>query len=446
MSKIVFTILILSLSFQSYSHAKKQNVIIIVIDTLAANHLQSYGYYRKTAPYINSFGKKSILFKNAYTNASYTLPSHATLFTGVFPNLHNITSLFKKNTLPKKYKTIFEILKKKDYQTSAFFREKKELSRKFGFFRGVDYFSLYDAFDPAHSQRVKKWFNKQNHEQKSFIAFMHTNLVHTPYLSTNKELQLFTNKNYKGQIIGDSEKFIEYLKKKEVQKKRKQDKINEKLIYKNHFFSKNNPKSKYMHGKNIWKSMVKYYNPTDDQRLKNLYDANILFLDKQLEKFFTFFNKLEISKNTIIILTSDHGETFNKNGLYYHANLYKDVLHIPLMLKIPNLKPKIIKQDVQLADIVPTILTLLSIKDSKVSGVSLYPLIKNIKTENIHQHIISYSVNHSLSILNQKYKFIYYPQQLNETYNRIKDSKEEKNITNKVNTNYFLQLAKKQLY
>src|SRR3989344_4435924 len=69
---------------------KDCNVILVLLDTLGTNHLPCYGYERDTAPILCAFAKENVMFQNAYSNATWTLPSHVSAFTGLYPETHNV--------------------------------------------------------------------------------------------------------------------------------------------------------------------------------------------------------------------------------------------------------------------------------------------------------------------------------------------------------------------
>src|SRR5690606_19237637 len=116
-SKIILLILtLLIISSCAYywisksTHSKKYNLVIISLDTLRADRLGAYGYDKfPTSPNIDQFAAKSVVFEDAISVSSWTLPTHMTLFTGLYPSTHGVK--FSKNTLTPKYKLLAEVLK-----------------------------------------------------------------------------------------------------------------------------------------------------------------------------------------------------------------------------------------------------------------------------------------------------------------------------------------------
>jgi arylsulfatase A-like enzyme len=97
---------------------RKPNLLFIVLDTLRRDHLGSYGYNRPTSPQLDAFASRSTLFKRAIAPAQWTVPSHASMFTGTYPQTHHVTQA--NSQLSGAHPTLAEILSAADYQTVAF--------------------------------------------------------------------------------------------------------------------------------------------------------------------------------------------------------------------------------------------------------------------------------------------------------------------------------------
>ncbi len=149
-----------------------------------------------------------------------------------------------------------------------------------------------------------------------------------------------------------------------------------------------------------------------------IYDLEIAFVDSQIKKIFNYLNW---SKNTLIIITADHGEEFFEHGKIGHGySLYKEVLNIPLIIYYPNIIPKNEKYyaNVSNIDIFPTIINILNLKPTNaIYGKSLLPIIKNknkyANQRYIFSHLISpkYFLKSSkiISIIHKNYHYIHYP-------------------------------------
>jgi arylsulfatase A-like enzyme len=128
------------------------------------------------------------------------------------------------------------------------------------------------------------------------------------------------------------------------------------------------------HPSNIYADTIRL-NTTDKDidELINSYDNGIYFIDHQITEFFYELEKKGLLKNTIIIITSDHGEELYEHNGFLHGAFYDHTIHIPLIIKIPNLTKKIQIQDLaQSIDIAPTVLSLLQLKyPSEFQGINL---------------------------------------------------------------------------
>ena len=181
----------LFISISSLFKHKRPNVLLIVLDTTRADHLSCYGHDRKTSPYIDRLGSEGVIFDHAYAAACWTLPSHASLLTGLEPLEAGATS--ETLHLPESNKTIAEILNEAGYDTAAFICN-SWVSKERGFGQGFDdYHEMWRASNNKHiivslsksevatTEKVKEWLNHRTDKQNPFFAFINLNGVHLPY-------------------------------------------------------------------------------------------------------------------------------------------------------------------------------------------------------------------------------------------------------------------------
>ena len=138
---IVFLILVVSILPWCVSLASAKSlhgIILISLDTLRADHLGTYGYYRNTSPHIDAFAKKSIIFENAVAQSPWTLPSHMSIMTSLYPSFHGVTKSDKR--LADEHVTLAELMQEGGYRTAAF-TDGVYLRGLFGFSQG---FRIYD--------------------------------------------------------------------------------------------------------------------------------------------------------------------------------------------------------------------------------------------------------------------------------------------------------------
>ncbi|MFX0133257.1 MAG: sulfatase [Candidatus Hodarchaeota archaeon] len=357
--KIALTLFLLVLILNTYiffdteiNLPKGPNVILISIDTLRADHLGCYGYNRKTSPVIDSFAKSNILFEHCYVQDDLTLPSHMSILTSLYPITHEVNG---NNSLDLSKITLAEVLKNKGYSTLGFVRSIIWMDAKYGFNQGFDRYIVKDynfkspelnaEFQNAFiSKYLKKYTNK------NIFLFIHYYDVHSdfkqlPYDSPFPYNNMFYP-DYNGDFNGG---FGDTLASKY-------------LIHVNHYRIK------------IKKDDLKY--------IVSLYDSGIAYIDKCIGDLFRMLKTMGLYKNSLIILTADHGEEFQEHGLMLHGDnlFYDETVHVPLIVKLPgqNNKPRKISNLIESIDIMPFILDYLGIEEKPpMEGRSFADLIKD---------------------------------------------------------------------
>ncbi len=383
---------------ESDNDRSKPNIILITLDTLRADHLSCYGYERETSPFIDKIADEGILFEDCIATSSWTLPSHASIFTSLYPSEHGTiysgAAKDKISKLPDELTTLAEILKEKGYETAGFIGG-PFVASDFGMDQGFDYYN--DRLFPMG----KIYFDKLTF--LDFFLNIFKKKINLRKLSSSIEYYLVDiwnyiyNENFTKDSIGyDS-------------RKKKANEINAVALpwIERHkdsrfflFINYLDPHSRYTLPKGFknrydtgYKSNLRglvselkaihyhRYSPTEDdlKLLISLYDSQINFLDLHIKQLFDKLVSCEIDKNTIVVITSDHGEAFGEHKLMEHGfSLYEDQLKVPLILwgieKFPSSLR--ISTQVQIIDIMPTILDIISIPPPEdIRGKSLIPLI-----------------------------------------------------------------------
>lgn len=364
---------------------KDCNVILISLDTLSANHLPCYGYERNTAPNLCKFGEDNIMFTNAFSNASWTLPSHVSIFTGLYPNQHKV-NIQNVDSLSRSIPFLPEILQQNGYKTyfnmplnSEFFPIDKVYNR------GID--QLIDSDTPQGWVSSLKTLTENNKKGQKTFLFLHTYWVHEPYIPENKKRIIFAknlNESPYLKIIEDAKgpdrcnlNFLYFLK-KEITAYGKEYPIviDTPLYIKLMQVSNKENMSEFCSLYGYSQDIVGYYAPyanslinTNDAKMmshmKDLYDSKIFELDEYLQNTLMYVLNSDLKKNTVIVITADHGEEFMEHGLWGHGRqLYDTMTKVPLMIYIPGQKNIKISQAAQSVDIVPTLLNVLKINNS----------------------------------------------------------------------------------
>ncbi len=280
------------------TETSKLNFVLISIDTTRADSIGIYGNQQIQTPNVDSIGRAGIIFKNAVAHVPLTLPSHASLLTGLLPAKHGIRDnhgyRLNSNTA-----TLPSLLQARNYKTAAFVSS-IVLDHRFGLSNGFD---LYDDFIQYGAQDSN---NPQNERLAEATASQAIN-----WLSSNQQSPFFL--------------FV-------------------------HFYD---PHARY--------------NPPEPfhSRYSNQYFGEIAYVDQQIGRIIESLKP--VRDKTVILITADHGEGLGDHDELGHGLfLYDSTIHIPLVLTGPGIPSKMeISQQVQLIDVVPTILELAKVEKPK---------------------------------------------------------------------------------
>lgn len=289
------------------------NFVIISVDTLSYEHLGCYGYKRDTSPNIDKFAKKCFKFNNAISAAGSTAASYTSLFTSTYPLAHR--TLRDDVKIPSSLPMLSEILKDEGYLTSLF-SELGWLTPEFGINRGFVAFNIEEKrYNPQRYDRVVKWLHQIKYQK--FFLFFYTNDVHGPYLPPEP----FNKTFYKDKFYDDSQDH-------------QTEPITDRAIIEGAPQSKN------------------YY--------ISQYDGAIRYTDHQIGKILDALEQEDLLRNTIVIITADHGESLGEHDInYWHGWFWEEIIKVPFLMYVPNTKPREFDEQIQLVDVAPTILDLI---------------------------------------------------------------------------------------
>ncbi len=411
-------LILLGLSSQSgFTKNNQPNLLFITIDTLRADHISSYGYQNINTKNINALATGGLLFTNFYSHSPWTRPSFATFFTSLYPSQHgaemnNLTSVNRK--LDNENLTLAEILRDNGYVTAAF-QGNANAAEKYGFDQGFDLFaksSLHHGdglpYPPAKRmyQGFKSWL--ANNKHRKFFVWINYMDPHMPYAPPKKYYQDLWDPNYKGQVTNP---------------------------FRNYKIGRSGP----------------LLTKKDKEQIHRLYEAEIRHIDDYIGKTIALLNQTKTADNTLIILSSDHGEEFWEHGgasnqeledfnwgFGHGHTLYDEQIHLPLIIRYPKEfgtpgEISKIDQQVRQVDFLPTILDILKIhskNETVFEGQSLLPLIKGEKyqTHEVYSESILYG-KEKKAIRTKKYKLIYHIETEDiELYDLQKDFGETENI------------------
>jgi choline-sulfatase len=372
----------LSLSCTAGSGSKKVNVVLIIIDTLSADHLGCYGYSRDTSPTIDSLAATGIQFMNCQAQAPWTLPGMASIFTGLTERSHKC-GLYDDCTygLDPEVPTLATILKENGYFTAALFNV-GWLAEPFGMAK--DYDCLWINLDESDNADVTVdtllHYFSNNDIHKPFFTAVHFFDVHLPYDPPDGFDTCFEPRGACGITQWRMNAFNEYY-------------------------------------------------PSQAPHLMKLYDGEIKWTDSQISRLLAGMREMELTENTLFILVSDHGEEFLQHGDTGHGgNLYQLALHVPLIFTGPGIEPGSVSQNVGQIDLLPSVLGYLEIPvPDHVEGISLFGEIPSNRVMPSSGVIDDSS---SVACLQESRKVIWHMESdSSETYNLENDPGETDRLT-----------------
>lgn len=330
--------------------AEFSNVILISIDTLRADHVDSHED-TMFAPAMTALAKDGIAFRNVIATATWTLPSHMSMLTSLYPSYHGVDDKeYKISYLP--FKTLAGVFQENGYATAAF-TGAGFVSARYGFSKGFD--SFYEepqGIDKRDENDAKLIFDRakgwiEQHADRRFFLFLHTFEAHH-YVYARQRHRLFADTDYEGAF--ESSDIVKTLF--SLQAGRDEDTIE----------------------------------MEDVQFLKDVYAGAISLADKELDHFLEFLKSNNLYQDTLIVLTSDHGESFGEvhsagERTWHHGDVpYEEQVRVPLILKPARKNAQLDKlvfdQRVSLIDVAPTILDICDLPiPEQFRGSSLMALL-----------------------------------------------------------------------
>ncbi|MHA1271683.1 MAG: sulfatase [Candidatus Helarchaeota archaeon] len=452
---------------------RHQNLLLITIDALRLDHLSIMGYEKKTTPYLDKLARKGFFFKQTVSNGPCTPPAFSSMFTSTYPFHQGGYS-----PLPENKTTLAEVLHGHGYTTIAI-HSTPLLSRFYGYDRGFDIF--YDAMLKGDKGTLKhniiNNFMKKGKLLNNIMNFFQS-------IKIPKKIQYYFQIAFYTRFIGRKEyyenaktllqKAFRWLKKYNMN-----ESLNKKPYFLwvhlmephdpyfpyNRFLKKVKADKltieeiKHIREHPEYMEILREYKMT--HKLLNLYDAEIRYADAKIRRFFKKLNRKNRNwlKNTLTVITADHGEEFRERGSYGHnAQLYDEILRVPLIFisnelkKLKKVKQKDINNIIDMRDLAPTILKLLGLPpEPNFDGKSFSDLIyydQEVINDPIHDGVFSETyhkdgitrfsnsgdptIRRIISYRTIKWKYIVDEQSMIEyLYDLSNDPKEKNNVVSK---------------
>jgi|SRR5579871_304582 len=312
----------------------RPNVVLMVVDTLRADRLGSYGSGRGLTPFLDGLAARGVRFADAYAASSWTNPSVASLFTSRFPSQHRVVALDSK--LPDGEMTLAELFARAGWETVGFTANLR-LDPTLGFAQG---FAGWGVFATVHKitvmqlvRRALRWVRIvwQPRARKPLFLYLHFMEPHSPYDPPARHRPPLPAGI---DVAGVDRKLLTL----------------------------------------AWDEL----SPREQALLPALYDGEVAALDDGLRRAFAVLGRAGVLDDAIVVLTADHGEALGDHGGWLHGfTLFDEVLHVPLLLWVPGQPPAVIRENVSLVDVGPTLLALAGLPpEPRFEGRSLVPLLR----------------------------------------------------------------------
>lgn len=306
-------------------HERPKNVVIVLIDTQRADHLQPYNpSTRVRTPALAALAAQGTVFEAAQAPENWTKPSVASVLTGLYPASHGTKTGDAK--VPDKALLLSEVLKEAGYATASFLAN-GYVSDKFGFNQGWDQYTNYIREKRnSNAENVyrdaARWIDE--HKKKPFFAYIQTIDPHVPYDPPEELIQQYYPEPYHGVVSPRSTA----------------DQLG---------------KAKLSPPKVV-------LNDEDRKYLEALYDGEVTYHDKYLGVFIDRLKRMGLYDKTLFVVTADHGEEFYDHQSYGHGHsLYQELIHVPWIMRYPGAPPRRVPDTVSTVDIAPTVLASLGL-------------------------------------------------------------------------------------
>ena len=336
------------------------NVIVVVVDTLRADHLSSYGYRRATSPFLEQMSREGVQFEDAISPSSWTLPAHQSILSGRYPHEHGqVREQMVNQSLP----SLGRELAAKGYRTGAFSANTDFFCRRAGFAEGFQHFEdyFYSAGDmlyrtfwgrlffrtyvaelfgldelpgrkTAADVNTEMWQWVGQAHQRPFFAFLNYFDVHYPYVPEQP---------YRSKFAA----------------------VKQQEVCRPSWAFRLNPLHRPTEFERLMQMTPECFQVQVDQ-----YDGGVSYVDRQLASLMGELHREGLDQNTIVVVTSDHGESFREHGLVTHGtSLYRELIHVPLVVWWPGHIPSGIRVDrpVSTASLPATVLDLIGTNTSQ---------------------------------------------------------------------------------
>jgi arylsulfatase A-like enzyme len=360
-----------------------RNVVFVVIDALRYDHLSQNGYARETTPCLDAWSREGVIFDNAQSHAPWTKPSTATLLTSLYPSTHGVNSM--TSAVPPTVDLLPAMLRRYGYRT-AVFTANHFVTPEFGFDRGTEFF--YSSRPPRLQQLLLGHLLERLGAQVPLVNHAVGSLVEVEKaiggrgapeggLSAEGLVRAFWNWS---NSIGD-DRFFAYLHFMEPHAPYDPPAPYDTFFLPEHLIGRPKVTNFPEYTGFLPFEPGRPMSPDSLTHMIALYDGGIRSADHWVGEMIAELKRRGLYKDTLILVTADHGEEFFDHGGWGHGqSLHEELIHVPLILSGPDLVPargRRLPHLVRHVDLVPTILEVCGLPIPEgLAGQSLMPIVR----------------------------------------------------------------------
>jgi arylsulfatase A-like enzyme len=312
-----------------------RSVVLVSLDTLRADHMGLYGYERDTTPYLDRLARECLTFERALAPASWTLISHMTMLTGLYPNQHGVVA--KDQALASETMLLAERLRASGYQTIGLYFE-GWIHARHGFARGFEVFRAHRDAEEA-GEHLEEALAQLDRE-RPFFLFLHLFDIHSGRLGKEPGPIYDCRPPYDALFVADAAARLPAVPEKR-----------------------------------LWRTP----GLLDENALAGLvalYDGGIRYVDDKLSSWIEAWRAAGWLDEALLVVTADHGEALGQRGpINDHGGGYQEGLRVPLLVRHPRglRAGERVQDPVHLVDVVPTALEFAGLaRDDRLPGRSLF--------------------------------------------------------------------------
>jgi arylsulfatase A-like enzyme len=311
------------------------NLLLVVVDSLRADHLSAYGHRRPTSPALDALAGRGVRFTRAYATAPWTKPSVASLFTGLAPSAHGVQRV--PGPLSPQLPSLPESLARAGFATGGVVSHSL-IGSRFGFERGFEVFLESEARGASHlssegvTRQAIELLDRLTAEGRPFFLFVH---YFDPHYTYRRHPEYGFAGRGTGRLRGEEP--IQVLRR-----------LRESL------------------------------SPAEVALVRDVYDEEVRFTDEAIGRLLSALEERDLASRTWVFVTADHGEEFLERGHFGHTRtLHEELVRVPLIAAGPDALPRVVDAPVSLASLPATLLELTGAAPAAAfEAPSLAPLLR----------------------------------------------------------------------